>query len=62
MLLIVVSYVLKPIKFILIKIKRVFITEKQFESKPGYIYKQCSYCDKKADRTAKKCNNCGRNL
>ena len=58
--LIILAHVLNRNKNLLLKIKRFFLTEKQFKSKPGQVYKYCSFCDKKADRTAKKCDNCGK--
>lgn len=58
------SYVLKTAiaKELIAKFKKIFLEEKEFASRYGQIYKQCSFCNKKADRHAKKCNNCGKEL
>lgn len=32
---------------------------KEFKAKTGKVYKQCSFCDAKADRMATHCPNCG---
>ena len=46
------------------RIKKLFskITtrEKEYKSKPGKIYKQCNYCQSKAERHALVCPKCNR--
>lgn len=51
-----------PYKKLLGFFSKIFIKSRNFESMPGQTYKQCSYCKKKADRTAVKCNFCGRSF
>ena len=41
-------------------LKSVFEKKEKFVSKPGIIYKECKYCGKKAERTAKFCPDCGK--
>jgi hypothetical protein len=42
------------------KIKSAFKKQEEFVSKPGQIYKECTYCQKKAERSANFCDSCGR--
>jgi len=58
--LIISTYVLNSNKSLITKIKKYFLAEKHFENQFGQVYKYCSFCDKKADRKAKKCDNCGK--
>jgi len=41
-------------------VKTNFQTGSTFNSKVGEVYKQCIYCDTKAERSAKVCKSCGR--
>lgn len=45
-----------------IKRKFFFIKKEEYMSKPGIIYKECSYCHKKSERNAPTCSNCGRSF
>ena len=55
-----ILYIIKSNKDLIARIKNFFFPKNEFSSKPGQIYKLCSFCNKKADRMAKKCDNCGR--
>jgi hypothetical protein len=35
---------------------------KEFKGKPGTVYKECVYCNTKAERTARFCPNCGKSF
>jgi len=39
-----------------------FSSQKEFVTKPGEVYKECSFCGTKAERRAVLCNNCGRSF
>jgi len=47
-------------KGLLKNLKSVFKKENQFKSKPGIVYKECSFCDAKAERFETVCKNCKR--
>jgi hypothetical protein len=34
--------------------------KKEFVNKPGMVYKECAYCNTKAERAASFCQNCGK--
>jgi len=46
------------------EIKKFFNIKKEnksdYTSEPGKVYKQCDYCNAKADRNAAGCPNCGK--
>lgn len=49
-----------PYQKMLEKLSGLFIKKKDYEHVSGKIYKQCSYCQKRADRKALKCDFCGK--
>lgn len=60
-LLIFLPVVILSNKQILNNLIKMFKKEpKQFQSKPGMVYKECNYCNTKAERHEKICKNCGR--
>ena len=44
------------------KFSQIFGGNRDFESIPGQTYKQCRYCQKKADRKALTCDFCGKSF
>lgn len=41
-------------------LSKLFKKEKQYESKPGIVYKECPYCNTKAERSEIICKHCGK--
>ncbi|GEM_PF-2262518 len=49
-----------PYQKLLGKILNLFIKKHDFQSAPEQLYKQCSYCKKRADINVKTCDFCGK--
>jgi len=59
LLLLVGIFVFKGINKV-INIKSTFAKKEEYINKPGKVYKVCSFCDTKAERSSSFCNNCKR--
>ncbi len=59
LILVFVVVLLLPYQKMLKKVSDLLIKKNDIQSNPGKIYKQCGYCQKRANRKALKCDFCG---
>jgi len=60
LLLIFVIILSIPYQKMLKKLSNLFIKKQGLDSVTGKVYKQCNYCQKRADRKALSCDFCGK--